>query len=81
MLRAQLADLQPEEPVVDPAEHGTRLKAIAAMRIEIVDVRAKFKYGGNVDVAHREAVAARLSERDVPGDAAALTHLRRRMDP
>ena len=81
VLRAQLADLQPDEPVVDPTEHGARLKAIAAMRIEIVDVRAKFKYGGNVDVAHREAVEARLSARDAPGDAAALMHLRRRMDP
>ncbi len=80
VLRTQLADLQPDEHVVDPVEHGARLKVITAMRIEIVHARAKFKYGGNVDDAHREAVATRLSARDGPGDAAALTHLRRRTD-
>ena len=41
-------------------------------------VRAKLKYGGNVDDAHRAVVAGHLEERDGPGDAAALAHLRRR---
>ncbi len=80
VLRVQLADLQPDDAVVDPLEHGARLKAIAAMRIDVVDVRAKFKYGGNVDRAHREAVAERLADRGGPGDAAALGHLTRRLD-
>jgi transcriptional regulator len=42
------------------------------------EVRAKFKYGGNVDDAHRAAVAEQLAGRDAPGDAAALAHVRRR---
>ena len=37
----------------------------------MTEVRAKFKYGGNVDAAHRLAVAERLAERGGPGDAAA----------
>ena len=76
VLRTQLAHLQPDEAVVDPSEHGARLQAISGLRIEITDVRAKFKYGGNVDQAHREAVFAHLQERDGPGDAAAAAHLR-----
>jgi transcriptional regulator len=80
VLRVQLGALQPEERVVDPSEHGPRLKAITGMRIEITAVRAKFKYGGNVDRAHRAAVAERLAERDGPGDAAALAQLTRRLE-
>ncbi len=79
VLRRQLAALQPDVEVVDPTEHGARLRAIRAVRIDIDEVRAKFKYGGNVDDAHRQAVADRLTARDAPGDAAALGHLRRRI--
>jgi transcriptional regulator len=79
VLRTQLADLQPDVDVVDPIEHGARLRAIQAMRIRVTEVRAKFKYGGNVDAAHRLAVALRLEARDGPGDRAALAHLRRRL--
>jgi transcriptional regulator len=78
VLRAQLADLQPDVAVVDPTEHGNKLRAIQAMRIRITAVRSKFKYGGNVDAAHRLAVAERLADRDAPGDRAALAHLRAR---
>jgi transcriptional regulator len=80
VLRVQLGELQPDEGVVDPIEHGARLRAITAMRIDITGVRAKFKYGGNVDRAHREAVAERLADRAGPGDAAAIGHLRRRLE-
>jgi transcriptional regulator len=80
VLGAQLSDLQPDIEVVDPREHGSRLRAIRALRLEIASVRSKFKYGGNVDVAHRMAVANRLAERDGPGDRAAASHLRRRLD-
>ena len=41
---------------------------------------AKFKYGGNVDEAHRMAVVARLRERGGPGDAAAADHVLRRLE-
>jgi transcriptional regulator len=80
LLRTQLAALQPEEDVVDPAEHGARLRVIRGLRMRIDDVRAKFKYAGNVDRAHREAALARLLDRDRPGDADAAAHLRRRID-
>ena len=78
LLREQLANLQPDVDTVDPAEHGARLRAIRGLRIAVEDVRAKFKYGGNVDDAHRNAVVRRLDARGGPGDAAAAAHLRRR---
>ena len=80
VLGAQLSHLQPDIEVVDPVEHGSRLRAIRALRLDITTVRSKFKYGGNVDAAHRIAVANRLGERDGPGDRAAVSHLRRRLD-
>lgn len=80
VLRTQLATLQPDEAVVDPSEHASRLRSIRALRMRIDEVRAKFKYGGNVDRAHREAALARLLERDGPGDRAAAAHLQRRID-
>jgi len=80
VLRQQLAVIQPEERVVDPLEHGATLRTIQGIRIEVAEVRAKFKYGGNVDVDHREAVASHLLERGGPGDVAAERQLRRRME-
>ena len=74
-LRTQLADLEPDADLVDPIEHGKSLNAIRGLRIEIDDVRAKFKYGGNVDQAHRDAIADELRARRGPGDAAALRHM------
>ncbi|MEJ7584413.1 MAG: FMN-binding negative transcriptional regulator [Acidimicrobiales bacterium] len=82
VLREQLADVQANEPAVDPTEHGSRLRAIRSLRMDVGEVRAKFKYGGNVDTAHREAVREHLHQRQAPGDAAALVHLERRLpDP
>jgi transcriptional regulator len=80
ILRQQLAVIQPDETVVDPLEHGARLRTIQGIRIEVAEVRAKFKYGGNVDVDHREFVADKLVARRRPGDLAAERHLRRRME-
>lgn len=79
ILRSQLHDLQPEVDTVDPVEHGARLRAIRGLRIPVDDVQAKFKYGANVDDAHRRAVHERLLERSGPGDAAAARHLGRRL--
>ncbi len=81
ILRAQLGVTEPGSGAVDPIEHGRRLAGIRGLRLSVVDVRAKFKYGGNVDDEHRAAVAAHLTERSGPGDRAALTHLRRRTPP
>lgn len=79
VLRTQLSVLQPGVEVIDPLEHGTTLNAIQAMVIAVSEVRAKFKYGGNVDEAHRRAVAEHLEERRGPGDLAAASQVRRRL--
>src|SRR5271166_761797 len=59
ILRRQLAVIQPEFETADPLiAHAERLHAIRGIRIAVDEVRAKFKYGGNVDLEHREAVIA-----------------------
>lgn len=78
VLRRQLGSLEQGSELADPTLHGAKLRAIRGLHLEIEEVRAKFKYGGNVDAAHRSAVAAELAARGGPGDAAALEHLRRR---
>ena len=75
ILRAQLAVTEPGSDVADPLEHGRRLNGIRGIRLRVDEVRAKFKYGGNVDAEHRRSVAARLAERAGPGDQPALSHL------
>ena len=75
VLRRQLDALQPEVPVADPElAHHDKLRAIRAITISIDTVRAKFKYGGNVDDDHRASVIARLQARNGPGDRAAADH-------
>jgi transcriptional regulator len=80
VLRRQLAALQPATSIADPeAAHPSRLRAIKAVVLRVDDVIAKFKYGGNVDEAHRLAVVARLRTRAGPGDEAAAAHTERRL--
>jgi transcriptional regulator len=78
ILREQLAVTEPDADVADPVDHGRRLSGIRGLRLAVREVRAKFKYGGNADDAHRAAVEKHLSERRGPGDAAALDHMARR---
>jgi transcriptional regulator len=79
VLRTQLAALQPDVPIADPElAHPTRLRAIRAITISMDAVRAKFKYGGNVDRDHRQAVIEKLRSRNGPGDHAAADHTARR---
>lgn len=78
ILRRQLAVLEPDAGHADPSVHRRKLTGIRGIRIRVREVRGKFKYGGNVDAAHRDAVAQRLAERAGPGDAAARRHLVRR---
>jgi transcriptional regulator len=78
ILREQLGRTEPGSSAADPIEHGRRLAGIRGIRLAVREVRAKFKYGGNVDDQHRAEVAIRLERRAGPGDAAALEHLRRR---
>jgi transcriptional regulator len=80
ILRRQLTELQPEVAVADPAiAHAARLRTICGLAISVDQVRAKFKYGGNVDPEHRQGVLDRLVERDGPGDQAAAGHVARRI--
>ncbi len=80
ILRRQLAAFQPDVGVADPgAAHETKLLGILGIEIRVEEVAAKFKYGGNVDEAHRRAVIERLRGRDGPGDEAASIHAERRL--
>ncbi len=79
VLRHQLADVQPDTQVSDPeVAHARQLSGIRALAISVTSARGKLKYGGNVDLEHRLAVAERLAHRGGPGDQSARTHLLRR---
>jgi len=81
ILRRQLAAFQPDVAVSDPSEvHGAKLLGILGIEIRVEKVTAKFKYGGNVDVAHRRAVVDHLRQRANPGDVAAAGHVERRLE-
>lgn len=78
ILRALYTHLEPDSGHADPGVHAAKLSGIRGVSLRIEQVRAKFKYGGNVDAPHREAVADRLAERGGAGDIAARRHLLRR---
>jgi transcriptional regulator len=80
VLRAQLGDTEPDSGL-DPARNRRQLRGIRGLELAVTEVRAKFKYGGNLDDAHRAVTAAGLARRGGPGDAAALSHLTRRSPP
>jgi len=81
ILRRQLATLQPDVAVADPgSSHAAKLLGILGISIDVSDVTAKFKYGGNVDEPHRRAVVQRLQARGGPGDHAAAAHVVRRLE-
>jgi transcriptional regulator len=81
VLRRQLAVLQPNTPIADPLEaHPGRLKAIQAVVLTVDEVVAKFKYGGNVDAEHRQAIVEYLRARGGRGDVRAAVHTSRRLD-
>ncbi|MFC8507980.1 FMN-binding negative transcriptional regulator [Streptomyces sp. NPDC057411] len=83
LLNRQVAHFQPEggtaEVCPGEAPFGRMLPGIRGLRLEVTDVRAKFKYAGNKPQDVQDRVAARLAERAGPGDSAARAHqLRRR---
>ncbi len=75
VLREQLEVLEPASELADPSVHEAKFAAIRGVRLAIGELRAKFKFGGNVDEEHRLAVARRLGERAGPGDLAAAAHI------
>jgi transcriptional regulator len=80
VLRRQLAVFQPSTAIADPlVAHAGKLNAIRAVVLSIEEVAAKFKYGGNVDRSHREAVIDRLRARRAVGDLSAAAHTERRL--
>jgi transcriptional regulator len=81
ILRRQLGAFQPEVEVADPSEaHAAKLRGILGIEFRVEQVSAKFKYGGNVDADHRQAVVERLRARRGPGDVAAADHVLRRLE-
>ncbi|MGW5434145.1 FMN-binding negative transcriptional regulator [Streptomyces sp. NPDC004059] len=84
LLRRQLAHFQPggdHAPVaVDRPPYGRMLSGIRGLRLEVTDVRAKFKYDDHKPVEHRTAVAERLTERAEGLDIPAARRQLRRLD-
>ena len=80
VLRTQEQAFQPGVDAVDPLDHVKRFSAIRGIRIAVDEVRAKFKYGGNVDSEHRRAVIEHLQARKGPGDLVAASHTLRRLE-
>ena len=81
VLRAQLAVFEAGSGVADPSVHERKLAGIRGLRLSVREVKAKFKYGGNADAAHRAAIADRLADRAGPGDSAARAHVLRSLAP
>ena len=75
VLRAQLGRFEPGSTAADPEVHSRRLPGIRGLRLAVDTVQAKFKYGGNVDDAHRARVAEHLRSQ---GSLGALSQLTRR---
>jgi transcriptional regulator len=84
LMDRQLAHLQPDTPrapiVPGQPPFGRMLSAIRGLRIQITEVRPKFKYDDKKDVELQSAVAERLAERGRPRDAGAREQLLRRRD-
>jgi transcriptional regulator len=84
LLRRQLAHFQPEgdhAPIaVDQPPYGRMLPGIRGLRLEVTDVRAKFKYDDHKPVEHRAAAADRLTARGQGLDAPTAGQQLRRLD-
>ncbi|OKJ64401.1 transcriptional regulator [Streptomyces sp. CB02009] len=83
LLNRQVAHFQPDggtaPAVPGEAPFGRMLSGIRGLRLEVTEVRAKFKYAGNKPAEVQDRVRERLAERDGPRDRAARGHqLRRR---
>ncbi|MFJ3234098.1 FMN-binding negative transcriptional regulator [Streptomyces sp. NPDC086787] len=82
ILNRQLGHFQPDggSVRVAPGEipYGRQLSGIRGLRLEVTEVRAKFKYAGKRSPEVRDRIAGALAQRGGPGDGAALEHLERR---
>ncbi|MGW1607792.1 FMN-binding negative transcriptional regulator [Streptomyces sp. NPDC002285] len=82
LLNRQVGHFQPEggsaEVAVGEAPFGRLLSGVRGLRLEVTGVRAKFKYAGRRTAQVQDRIAAKLTERAGPGDAAAREHILRR---
>ncbi|OEJ27962.1 transcriptional regulator [Streptomyces agglomeratus] len=85
LLNRQVAHFQPQggtaRAAVGEAPHGRLLSGIRGLRLEVTEVRAKFKYGSHKPQDAQERTAAGLATRAQPNDPAAHTHHHRRRTP
>ncbi|WP_030044046.1 FMN-binding negative transcriptional regulator, partial [Streptomyces resistomycificus] len=79
LLNRQIGHFQPEggsaRAAVGEAPYGRLLSGIRGLRLDVVDVRAKFKYAGHRPAEVRDRIAAGLAGRGGPRDAAARERL------
>ncbi|MFD5818240.1 FMN-binding negative transcriptional regulator [Streptomyces sp. NPDC127038] len=84
LLRRQLAHFQPEgdhAPVeTDELPYGRMLPGIRGLRLDVTDVRAKFKYDDHKPVEQRADTARRLTERGTGLDTPTAAQQLRRLD-
>ncbi|MEU9554284.1 FMN-binding negative transcriptional regulator [Streptomyces fumanus] len=84
LLRRQMAHFQPEgdhapvEP--DRPPYGRMLPGIRGLRLEVTEVRAKFKYDDHKPVEQRAGTARRLTERGTGLDASTAAQQTRRLN-
>jgi transcriptional regulator len=83
VLKAQFTDMQPEgghaEVDVDAPPYGRMLPGIRGLRLQVLEVEAKFKYDDHNPVDHRKRVTASLLERGRSVDAGAAAQQQRRL--
>jgi transcriptional regulator len=84
LLRRQLAHFQPDGDhglvAADQPPYGRMLPGIRGLRLEITDVRAKFKYDDHKSTEQRADIADRLTERSQGLDVPTARQQRRRLD-
>ncbi|MFE6458215.1 FMN-binding negative transcriptional regulator [Streptomyces cinereoruber] len=84
LLRRQMAHFQPDgdhAPVeVDQPPYGRMLPGIRGLRLDVTEVRAKFKYDDHKPVEQRADTARRLTERGTALDAPTAAQQLRRLD-
>ena len=83
ILQAQMQDMQHEGGYakldVSAAPYGPMLSGIRGVRLQILEVEAKFKYDDHKPVAHRERVIEQLDQRNTGFDAGAADQQQRRL--
>ncbi|RST17569.1 FMN-binding negative transcriptional regulator [Streptomyces sp. WAC05374] len=84
LLRRQMAHFQPDgdhAPITaDQPPYGRMLSGIRGLRLDVTNVRAKFKYDDHKPVEHRTAVAGRLTGRARGLDVPTAAQQRRRLN-